>query len=65
MCFFFHTKKQNLYETIKRTYNKLLTTESISKTYKKTTDKIYSNINKEAKTMTNNCKIATYLLITL
>ena len=44
----FADKTQNLYETSKENYNKLFA-ENISKTYQRTTGKIYGNINKETK----------------
>ena len=55
--FIFADKTRNLYETSKENYNKLLT-ENISKTYRKTNNKIYSNINKEAKAIANSYEIA-------
>ena len=48
MYLFFANKTRNLYEISKENYNKLLT-ENITKSYGKTTNKIYNNINKEAK----------------
>ena len=55
--FIFADKARNLYETSKENYNKLLT-ENITKTYRKATNKIYSNINKEAKAIASNYEIA-------
>ena len=55
--FIFADKTRNLYETSKENCNKLLT-ENITKTYRKATNNIYSNINKEAKAVANNYEIA-------
>ena len=53
----FAGKTRNLSETSKENYNKLLT-ENTTKTYKKTANKIYSNINKETKAIANNYQVA-------
>ena len=55
--FNFADKARNLYGTNKENYKKLLT-KNITKTYRKTTNKIYSNTNKEAKAIANNYEIA-------
>ena len=46
----------NLYETDISRYNKLLT-ENISTTYRKTNNKAYNSINKEAKAIAEELKI--------
>ena len=55
--FIFAHKTGNLYETNEENYNKLLH-ENISKTYRKTANKIYKNINKQAKAIASNYEIA-------
>ena len=55
--FIFAHKTGNIYETNEENYNKLLH-ENITKTYRKTANKIYKNINKEAKPIASNYEIA-------
>ena len=54
--YIFADKTNNLYETDISGYNKLLT-ESISKTYRKTNNKAYNSINKEAKAIAEGFEI--------
>ena len=54
--YIFADKTNNLYETDISSYNKLLT-ESISKTYRKTNNKAYNSINKEAKAIAEGFEI--------
>ena len=54
--YIFADKTNNLYETDISSYNKLLT-ENISKTYRKTNNKSYNSINKEAKAIAEGFEI--------
>ena len=54
--YIFAYKTNNLCETDINSYNKLLI-ENISKTYRKTNDKVYNSINKEAKVIAEEFEV--------
>ena len=53
----FADKTQNIYETDKDAYLKLLN-DNITKTYRKSNNTVYSKINKDAKQIANDYEIA-------
>ena len=54
---YYFVKTRNIFKTDKDTYLELLN-DNITKTYRKSNNTVYSKINKEARQIANNYKIA-------